>query len=223
VLTVSQLSEKSGTPISSIKFYVREGLLPPADLDAPRRAFYDDAHVRRLRLIQALRDVAGLPLERVRRLCRVLDDAGDEGIAKVIARAIDAIAQGGSMRDVTVGELRTARREVLTMLGGKGVQVRRGARAVTDLAAALVYLRKTLDTDIAADALVPYLDAMRALAQRDVDANRHLVVDATSAAFGAALGMVLWEPVLVLLRRIAFEDVAARTFTRPPAASKRRP
>jgi DNA-binding transcriptional MerR regulator len=223
VLTVSELSERSGTPISSIKFYVREGLLPEADLDAPHRAFYDDGHVRRLRLIQALRKVAGLSLDRVRRLCRVLDAAPERGgTAKVVARVIDAVARGDSVRAVTLGELRAARRDVLAMLGEKGVRVRPGARAVTELAAALVHLRRTLDTDIAADAFLPYLDAMRALAERDVDANRHLVVDATSAAFGATIGTVLWEPVLVLLRRIAFEDVAARTFGAPPPASKRR-
>ncbi len=219
MLTVSQLSERSATPISSIKFYAREGLLPQADLRAPHRAFYDEGHVRRLRLVQALRQVAGLPLDRVRRLCRTIDRARDEGTARVIARVIDAVARRGSMPAVTLGELRASRREVLAMLGERGVQVRSGARAVTELAQALVCLRKTIDPAIAADAFLPYLDAMCALAERDVEANRHLVVDATTAAFGATLGTVLWEPVLVLLRRIAFEHVAARTFGAPAPVS----
>jgi DNA-binding transcriptional MerR regulator len=218
VFTVSDLSEKSRTPISSIKFYAREGLLPQADLQAPHRAYYDEEHVRRLRLIQALRQVAGLPLDRVRKLCRAIDHARQETTAKVVARVIDAVARREVTRAVTMSELRDARREVLAMLHERSVSVRPGARAVTELAAALVCLRKTIEAGISADAFVPYLDAMCALAERDVEVNRHLVKDATSAAYGATLGTVLWEPVLLLLRRIAFEHVTARTFGASAAA-----
>ena len=222
MLTVSELSERSKTPLSTIKFYLREDLLPQGDLRAPHRAFYDEGHVRRLLLIRALRDVAELPLARVRRLCRLLDRAPDEGTAKVVSRVIDAVARSGPRRAVTLSQLRTARREVLAMLAEKGVRVRPNARAVTELAASLTSLRETIGPEIPADAFVPYLDAMRALADRDFAANRHLVVDAASAAFGTTLGMVLWEPVLVLLRRIAFEDVATRAWSAAPKERPRR-
>ena len=86
--------------------------------------------------------------------------------------------------------------------------------AVVDLADALVGLRHTLGPDISASVFVPYLEAMCALAEKDFETNKHLVTDAASAAVGATLGTVLWEPILLLLRRIAHEHVAVRTFGR---------
>jgi hypothetical protein len=49
---------------------------------------------------------------------------------------------------------------------------------------------------------------MLALAERDFAATRHLLRDRSSAGLAATFGTVLWEPVLILLRRIAIEHVA---------------
>jgi len=213
VLTVSELAARAGTPVSTIKFYVREKLLSPGNLDAPHRAFYDESHVRRLQLISVLRDVGELPLVRVKSLCRLLDrDAARDDVSKVISHVIDAIARRGPVRAATTADMRAARRQVLDMLAMNGIQVRSTARSVTELAGALVGLRKTLGPGVTADSFVPYLDAMCTLAERDFEANRHLVVDAASAAVGATFGTVLWEPVLILLRRIAHEHVGVKTF-----------
>ena len=212
---MSELAGRAGTPVSTIKFYVRERLLSPGNLDAPHRAFYDDSHVRRLQLIGVLRDVAELPLARVKSLCRVLDrDAARDDVSKVIAHVIDAIARRGPVRAATTAEMRAARRQVLEMLAGRGIQVRGTARSVTELAGALVGLRKMLGSGVTAESFVPYLDAMCALAERDFAENRHLVVDAASAAVGATYATVLWEPVLILLRRIAHEHLGVKTFGR---------
>ena len=64
---MSQLSERSDLPVPTIKFYLREGLLHPGEAVGATRARYDDSHVRRLRLVRALIDVAGMRLDDVRR------------------------------------------------------------------------------------------------------------------------------------------------------------
>jgi DNA-binding transcriptional MerR regulator len=152
VLTVTELAARAGTPVSTIKFYVREKVLSPGNLDAPHRAFYDDSHVRRLWLIAVLRDVAELPLARVKSLCRVLDrDAARDDVSKVIAHVIDAIARRGPVRAATSAEIRAARRQVLDMLATRNIQVRGTARSVTELAGALVGLRKTLGPTVTAE------------------------------------------------------------------------
>jgi hypothetical protein len=66
-----------------------------------------------------------------------------------------------------------------------------------------------LAADIPALALTPYLDAMCALAETDFAAIENLVSDGPSAGLAATYGTVLWEPVLILLRRIAHESVAS--------------
>jgi hypothetical protein len=46
--------------VPTIKYYVREGLLPPGQLASPNQTQYDNSHLRRLRLIRALTEVGGL-------------------------------------------------------------------------------------------------------------------------------------------------------------------
>jgi DNA-binding transcriptional MerR regulator len=208
--TVSELAELSETPLSSIKFYLREELLPQGDMTATRRAFYGEAHLHRLRLIKVLREVAGLSVPAIRDICTLLDGEGGRDLSRVIAHVIDAL---GRRESPTTGrEAAAARRDVIALLDAKGIRVRRNARAVLDLADALVGLRRTLGPEVSASAFVPYLDAMCSLAARDFEDNQHLVTDAASAALGATYGTVLWEPVLLLLRRIAHEHVAAQVF-----------
>jgi DNA-binding transcriptional MerR regulator len=207
MFTVSELSEHARTPVSSIKYYLREALLQPGNLEAEHRAFYDHAHVRRLLLIQALRDVAGLPIPAIRDICKQLDGERGRDLARVVGCVIDALGR----REAGSAPAH-ARREVVRMLAANGVHVRRHAKSVTDLADALVGLRQVLGTELPASVFEPYLDAMCRLATRDFKANKHLVSDASSAAFGATLATVLWEPILLLLRRIAFEHVAVKTF-----------
>jgi DNA-binding transcriptional MerR regulator len=68
-----ELSRRSGVPRSTIKFYLREGLLAPGEASAPKQARYGEAHLERLRLIRALREVARLPLDVIGRVTRELD------------------------------------------------------------------------------------------------------------------------------------------------------
>ena len=62
-LSVSELSARTGVPVSAIT-YRRLGLLPPTVVDR-RRLRYGDDHVRALRLIRRLREQRGLPLNRI--------------------------------------------------------------------------------------------------------------------------------------------------------------
>ena len=73
-MRVSELSEATGVSVATIKYYLREGLLPPGESVGATRAHYDDSHVRRLRLVRALIEVAGLRLEDVRRVLAAIDD-----------------------------------------------------------------------------------------------------------------------------------------------------
>lgn len=67
-MKMSELSDRSGVSVASIKFYQREDLLPEAERSSPNQAQYDDAHVDRLRLVRALVDVGGLSVAMVRQV-----------------------------------------------------------------------------------------------------------------------------------------------------------
>jgi AcrR family transcriptional regulator len=66
-LTISELEEASGTPRSTIYYYVREGLLPTAQKAAASRAVYADHHVALLEEIGRLKQ-RGLPLRTIKQL-----------------------------------------------------------------------------------------------------------------------------------------------------------
>lgn len=73
-MKVSQLCEVSGVPLPSIKYYLREGLLPAGERTSANQAEYDDSHVERLRLIRALIDVGGLSVATAQRVLAAVDD-----------------------------------------------------------------------------------------------------------------------------------------------------
>jgi DNA-binding transcriptional MerR regulator len=73
-MQVSELAERAGVPLATVKYYLREGLLPPGETTGPRRAEYDEAHLRRLRVLRLLREVGGVPVTSLRGVVEALDD-----------------------------------------------------------------------------------------------------------------------------------------------------
>src|ERR1700716_801088 len=45
-MRMAELSAESGVPVATIKYYLREGLLPPGERTSRNQARYDDVHVR---------------------------------------------------------------------------------------------------------------------------------------------------------------------------------
>jgi DNA-binding transcriptional MerR regulator len=73
-MQLKELSEHSGVSAASIKYYLREGMLPAGETVHATRAQYSARHVERLNLIQALRRIVGLNIEQIRGLLKIADD-----------------------------------------------------------------------------------------------------------------------------------------------------
>lgn len=73
-MQLSELSEQSGVTPASIKYYLREGLLPAGDAIHATRAEYSARHLERLELIQALRRIVGLSIGQIQTLLKMADD-----------------------------------------------------------------------------------------------------------------------------------------------------
>src|SRR3954471_106167 len=74
LMWISELAARSGLPVPTIKYYLREGLLHPGEAVGATRARYDESHVQRLRLVRALIEVAGMRLDDVRQVIVAIDD-----------------------------------------------------------------------------------------------------------------------------------------------------
>jgi DNA-binding transcriptional MerR regulator len=76
-----------------VKYYLREGLVPPGDVVGPRRAEYGESHVRRLRILRLLREIGGVPVTSLRLIMDALDSE-DTSLHDVITLTADVISAG---------------------------------------------------------------------------------------------------------------------------------
>ncbi|MEJ7754517.1 MAG: MerR family transcriptional regulator, partial [Candidatus Limnocylindrales bacterium] len=136
-MRISHLSRQSGISIATIKFYLREGVLPTGHPTAPNQATYSEAHLRRLRLIRVLAEVGGLSLSAVR---RVVEALGDEGLPlhDVLGVAHRALEKPVPTAD---HDLVVARLGVDAWIEARGWHVTVDAPARDALASTLVALR----------------------------------------------------------------------------------
>lgn len=65
-MLISELADRAGLPVGTVKYYLREGLLPPGERTAATRAEYGPDHVERLRLIRVLLGIGGLSVADTR-------------------------------------------------------------------------------------------------------------------------------------------------------------
>lgn len=74
-LRIGELAERAGVSVATIKFYIRERLLPPAPIKTGQTmGYYDQAYLDRLVLIRTLREEHYLPLRVIR---TILAEHGD--------------------------------------------------------------------------------------------------------------------------------------------------
>jgi AcrR family transcriptional regulator len=66
-LTISELSRLTGIPASTIRFYLREGLISFPIKKGKTRAYYNDEHVKELKKLKQLRSKEKLSIEEIKR------------------------------------------------------------------------------------------------------------------------------------------------------------
>ena len=209
VVRISELGRQAGVPVATIKYYQREGLLPPGTSTAPRQATYGDAHLHRLRLIRTLREVGGVEIERVRRVIAAIDadDLSRHDLFGVAARALETAPE----RDEPAPDVVAARAEVDEFVDGRGWEVRTDAASRRELAGALVALRR-LGRDYGTEIFGPYADVadrMAAWEVRTIPAGEEPGV----AVERMVVGTVIFERILNALRRMAQEHHSGKVLS----------
>jgi DNA-binding transcriptional MerR regulator len=198
-MKISELSRHSGVSLPTIKFYIREGLLPPGTRTGRNQAAYGASHVSRLTLIRSLRDAAGLPLDVIARSLRAADRATDD---RVIA-AIDALERpAGVAVDPDSAEYRKAVGVVQRIARSRGWSV--GPRDVSfrDAARALAVTKRWFPYGEGEDGVAHYFEAAESIAKNEIPEEWDPGSTEEALAY-SMLGTVLFEPVILAARRMA--------------------
>jgi len=87
-LKISEISKQSGVPSSTIRYYVREGLLPPPEKVNKKMAYYEDACIERLKAIQCLQGKRYYPLLIIKNILRRMDEGLSLQEAESVGNAV---------------------------------------------------------------------------------------------------------------------------------------
>jgi DNA-binding transcriptional MerR regulator len=204
-MRIAELSSRSGTSIPSIKYYLREGLLPAGAATGRNQADYGEEHVKRLRLIRALIDVGGLSVAAARDVLAAVDQA-ELPDHRLLGMASYALSRG-PRRDRDDPGWRAARADVSALVQARGWRVHDDSPSLDQLADGVAALRDLGQEDLL-DALPTYFGAAEQIAQVEVDAVIRRG-EPVRIVEGIVTGTILGETIIAAIRRLAHEHISA--------------
>jgi DNA-binding transcriptional MerR regulator len=202
---MAELSAESGVPVATIKYYLREGLLPAGERTSPNQARYGEEHVQRLKLIRALLEVGGLSVATVGKVVAAIDDGRPtHSVLGVAQRALSSAGPEPAAAD------RAWAVDSLAALAAE-----HGWKFVPDEHSALITTLCTiraLGHEALLDQLGDYAAAAGRVAEIDLDTLEALpsldrIVEA------AVVGTVLGDRMFEGLRRLAQEAESRRRYS----------
>ncbi|SFB33881.1 MerR HTH family regulatory protein [Amycolatopsis marina] len=208
-MRMAELSGESGVPVATIKYYLREGLLPPGERTSPNQARYTADHVRRLRLVRALIDVGGLSLNQVGDVLDALDEPEPDPhhVLGVAQRGITPAKEqpGEAAQEWAMDRVRAIAER-------RGWEFKPDSPSVSVLVSVFCTFRELGHED-----LLDRLDGYGELADRiaEIDLAAVLGLPREEMVESAVVGTVLGDAMLVALRRLAQQSASSRTLRRP--------
>ncbi|MFJ6718492.1 MULTISPECIES: MerR family transcriptional regulator [unclassified Streptomyces] len=211
-MKISELSRRTGVPVASIKYFLRQSLLPAGRATAATLAEYGEEHVQRLRLIKALTTLGGLSIAATREVLGAVDQAeSSEGALGAISYALPvpvAAQRAAAGQEEEAEADATAGGEVAELLAALDWQAPMTSPHVQGLTVALKELRR-LDAQYDPGELAAYARLAESVARLDLERAAGLD-DPVELAERAVIVFAICAPVFELLRRLAQEDQVRR-------------
>ena len=204
-IPLSVLSQRSGVPVATIKYYIREGLIQPSqDLDPD-----GTDTLEQLRLIRGLVHIVGLSIRQVQQILGLLHSQ-ELNLADMMTDATVVLPLAGTRpgREKSTTNLDPAR----AALAEAGFEDLPDAPYVNQLLAAIT-LAIECGVGMDTEHLAAYVSAARQCARADF---HDLPLDTPSqAAQAAVLGTAIYDPILVGLRRLAHRELVQQLSSTP--------
>lgn len=208
-MRISTLAERTGVPVATLKYYLREGLLPAGTATARTQAQYDETHVERVRLVRALTESASLSLAGVRQVLAALDDppasrhdllgAAQHALLMDEDRRARSTRPSGDQPDPWVGRAtRLARSRGWHCDEDDALVVRLADQLRAADAAGVVFTDDLLDA---------YAQGCETIAAADVAS---VPEGAAAAMRHVVVGTLLADPLILTMRRLAQQHASAQ-------------
>ena len=204
-MRISELSRRSGVSVATIKYYLREEVLPAGEPTSTNQASYDEGHIRRLRLIRALIDIGGLSLARVRDAL-----AATENDELPLHDAFGAVMLGLDDPDTTAAD-DDILAEVRDWLAERRWTIAPDGPATRRLAELIGILRE-FGLPVTADSFTAAADSAEVTAIDEVR-YAHDQPDRIASVEMMLIGTVVYERAMAMVRRLALEAASARIET----------
>lgn len=208
-MKISDVARESGVPVGTIKFYMREGLVPTGRRTSRTTAVYDESHVERLRLVRALTEVGGVGIAKVQHIVSVLDAPESERM-EVLGAAQDSLvrdaptAQDDGDAGEAVDEAVTARAREWAQR--RGWQRLRGDDDLLNEFARAWDACESAGVEVDGAMMDAYADAIEDIARVD---HASVPEDPLAAVHRVVVGIVMMRPVLAALRLLAQREIAS--------------
>lgn len=206
-MRMAELSAATGVPVPTIKYYIREGLVPAGRSVGRNQAAYDDSHVRKLRLVRSLAEYGGLTIAMIGELVRLLDDP-DTDLFRLFGTAQNTITEE---RETRPGPHRDkAERIVADLVARRGWHCDLSDPAARTAVGVLATLSEVGLEDMI-DRLDDYAAAVERIAEIDIDVLGD-VEDRERAVEVVVVATVLGDPLFAALRRLTQASVSRRVY-----------
>lgn len=212
-MRIGELSRHAGVSVASIKYYLREGLLPPGELTSPNQARYGEEHLRRLRMIRALIDVGGLSVVATRDVLAAVDDP-EIPLYVALGKASGTTVAPAEPDEVEDEAWVAAEQALAAAIDERGWTVSDHNPAWHTAVGVLATYARLGDDDLAGQ-LRLYMRAMEEVAEREVA----VVVergDRARTVEGVVVGTVLGDTLLAAVRRLAQQHCSLRLLGETP-------
>ena len=213
-MRISELSRYAGVPTSTIKYYIRLGLLPSGKLSHRNQAEYDEDHLRRLDLIKTLREVVGLSVDDVTAVLDQIERPWGEGDPIGVALEAERPTSERRRSEQEVAMFETAQVEIeefmdnLTWIRDMNAVTHKRQQQTSEIVAdTLVQLRRYIDADFKVERVEKIAQAIWLLSEAIVGGYEDYMPqpgeDLVEPTQSAVLGTLFTEKLSVALLRMA--------------------
>lgn len=204
-MKISETSAQAGVTSTTLKYYIRERLVPEGERVGTNKTEYTDAHVQRTKLARALIETGGLSVAAARQVLAALD-SHENSLAYVFETAQRALTAGGTGTPASAH----SRDRVSDLIATQSWAVTTDNPGYSLAAGALDGLGAIGFTP-SAEYLAGYADAAAAVARADLAALRSRE-DPTQIAELMVVGTVLGDTLFAGLRRLAQQHETTLVF-----------